>query len=92
MPQPLTPKKLKQFIYEDLQDLELTAKKKKRERCPFHHRGLECKLSQEIPKVTNRFGLGVQNGAGQRLTVLTREYTGHSKHPFPTTQGMDIIK
>ena len=28
-----------------------------------------------------KFGLGVQNEAGQRLTVLPRERTGHSK-PF----------
>ena len=42
--------------------------------------------SQEIPGVTCEFGLGVQNEAGQRLTVLPRELTGHSKHPLPTTQ------
>ena len=42
--------------------------------------------SQEIPRVTGKFSLGVQNEAGQRLTVLTRECTGHSKHPLPTTQ------
>ena len=31
--------------------------------------------------------LGVQNEAGQRLNrVLSRERTGHSKHPLPTTQ------
>ena len=41
---------------------------------------------QEIPGVTGKFGLGVQNKAGQRITVLPRECTGHSKHPFPTTQ------
>ena len=41
--------------------------------------------SQEIPGVTGKFGLGVQNEAGQRLTVLPRECTGHSKHPLPTT-------
>ena len=29
--------------------------------------------SQEIPRVTSKFGLGVQNEAGQRLTVLPRE-------------------
>ena len=29
-------------------------------RCPFHYRGLQCKLgSQEIPGVTGKFGLGV---------------------------------
>ena len=35
-------------------------------------------------------GLGVQNEAGQRLTVLPRECNGHSKHPLPTTQGMTV--
>ena len=42
--------------------------------------------SQEIPGVTGKFGFGVQNEAGQRLTVLPRERAGHSKHPLPTTQ------
>ena len=36
-------------------------------------------VSQKIPGVTGRLGLGVQNEAGQRLTVLPRECTGHSK-------------
>ena len=44
----------------------------------------------EIPRVTGKFGLGVQNEAGQRLTVLSRENTDHSKHPFPTTQKMTL--
>ena len=52
--------------------------------------------SQEIPGVTGKFGLGVQNGAGQRPTVLPRECTGHSKHPLPTAQEktlhMDITR
>ena len=52
--------------------------------------------SQEIPGVTGKFGLGVQNEAGQRLTVLPREHTGHSKHPLPTIQEktlhMDITR
>ena len=52
--------------------------------------------SQETPGVTGKFGLGVQNEAGQRLTVLPRECTGHSKHPLPTTQEktlhMDITR
>jgi len=54
-----------EWLCEDLQDLlELTPKK-----MAFHHRGLECKSrSQDIPGVTGRFGLGVQNEAGQRLT------------------------
>ena len=39
--------------------------------------------SQEIPGVTVRFGFGVQNEPEQRLTVLSRERSGHSKHPLP---------
>ena len=51
---------------------------------------------QEIPGVTGKFGLGVQNEARQRLTKFLRECTGHSKHPLPTTQEaalhMDITR
>ena len=61
---------IKQFC-EDLQYLlELTH----RNRCPFHYRGLECKVgSQEVPGVTGKFGVGVQNEAGQRLTEFCQE-------------------
>ena len=48
--------------------------------------------SQEIPGITDKFGLGVQNEAGQRLTVLPRERTDHSKHPLPTTQETTLHK
>ena len=44
---------------------------------------------QEVKKyleLMGKFGLEVQNEAGQRLTVLPREGTGHSKQPLPTTQ------
>ena len=63
--------------------------------CLFHYRGLKGKIgSQETPGVTGKFGLGVQNKAGQRLTkrVLSRE----REHPLPTTQEktlhMDITR
>jgi len=73
-----------EWFYNDLQDfLELTSPKD----VLFITRDWNAKGgSQEIPGVTGKFGLGVQNEAGQRLTVLPREYTGHSKHPLPTTQ------
>jgi len=73
-----------ELFYEDLQDLlELTPKKD----VLFIIGDWNAKVgSQEIPGVTGRFGLGVQNKAGQRLRVLPRERTGHSKHPLPTTQ------
>ena len=45
---------------------------------------------QEIPGVTGKFGLGVQNEAGQRLTILSRWRTGHSKHSLLTTQEKTI--
>ena len=58
-----------EWFYEDLKDL-LTPKKG----CPFHYRRLECKSeSQEIPGVTGKFGTGVQNKAGQRLTEFCQE-------------------
>ena len=37
--------------------------------------------SQEIPRVTGKFGLGVKTEAGQRLTVFSREHNGRTK-PF----------
>ena len=52
-----------EWFYEDLQDLlELTNTQK---RCPFHYRGQVG--IQETPGVTGKFGLGVQNEAGQKL-------------------------
>ena len=83
-----------EWFYEDLQDLlELTPT----EDVLFIIGDWSAKVrNQEIPGVMSKFGLGVQNEAGQRLTVLQREYTGHSKHPLPTTQEktlhMDITR
>ena len=43
-------------------------------RCGFHSRGLECKVGgQEIPGVTGKFGLEVQNESGQRLIEYCQE-------------------
>ena len=43
----------------------------------FHHRGLACKSrkSKEIPGVTVKLGLGVQNEAGHRLPEFCQENT-----------------
>ena len=82
-------------FYKDLQDLlELTLK----EDVLFIIGDWNAKVgSQETLGVTGKFGLGVQNEAGQRLIrVLPREHIGHSKHPLPTTQEktlhMDITR
>ena len=76
------------WFCDDLQDLlELTPKKY----VVFIIRDWNAKVgSQEILGVTGKFGLGIQNEAGQRLTVLSREYIGHSKHTLPTTLEMTL--
>ena len=58
-------------FYEDLQDLlELTPKKD----VLFIIGGWNAKVgSQEIPGVTGKFGLGVRNEAGQRITEFCQE-------------------
>ena len=74
-----------EWFYEDLQDLlDLTPKKD----VLFIIGDWNAEVrSQEIPGVTGKFGLELQNEAGQRLTrVLPREHTGHSKDSLPTTQ------
>ena len=75
--------------YEDLQDLlKLTPPKV----VLFTIGDLNAKIeSQEIPGVTGKFGLGVQNEAGAKAHRVLP-----SKHPLPTTQEktlhMDITR
>ena len=74
MPQPVMLKKLKfERFYEDLQDLlELTPKKD----VLFIIGDWNAKVgSQEIPGVTGKFVLEVQNEAGQTLIEFCQEYT-----------------
>ena len=78
-----------EWFYEDLQDLlELIPKKD----VLFIIGDWNAKVgSQEIPGLTGKFGLAVQNEAGQRLiTVFTRECSNHSKYPLPTAQEMTL--
>ena len=60
-----------EWCYEDLQDLlELRCKKD----VLFTIGDWNAKVgSQETPRVTGRFGLGVQNEAGKRLTEFCQE-------------------
>ena len=70
MPQPLMPKKLKLNGSMMTYLLELTRKKD----VPFIIGDWNTKVrSQEIPGVTGKFGLGVQNEAEQRLRELCQE-------------------
>ena len=59
-------------FYEDLQDLERTSKKD----VIFTIGDWNAKVgSQETPGITGKFGLGVQNEAGQRLIEFCQENT-----------------
>ena len=60
-----------EWLYEDLQDLlELTPKKD----VLFIIQDWNEKVgSQELPGVTGKFGLGIQNEAGQRVTEFCQE-------------------
>ena len=83
-----------EWSYENLQDLlELTPQKD----VLFIIGVWNAKVgSQETPGVTGKVGFGMQNETWQRLRVLPRKCTGHSKHPLPTTQKktlyMDITR
>ena len=69
-----TTERLHFHFHEDLQELlELTPKKKD---FLFITGGWNAKVgSQEIPGVTGKFGLGVQNEAGQRLAEFCQKNT-----------------
>ena len=71
MPQPVTLKKLKlNGSMKTYKPFRANTQK----RCPFHYRGLECKSRKSRkPGVTGKFGLGIQNEAGQRLIEFFQE-------------------
>ena len=67
-------------------------------RCPFQYRGLECKSRKSRNTWSNReiWPWSTEWSRAKANRVLPRECTGHSKHPFPTTQEktlhMDITR
>ena len=93
MPQPVMLKKLKlngsMKTYKTSRTNTEKNKKQKNKTVLFTIGDWNAKVgSQEMPEVTGKFGLGVQNEARQR--VLSREHAGHSKHPLPITQEMTL--
>ena len=77
-----------EWFYEDLQDLlELTQKS-----CPFHYRELECKIRKPRDTWSNRraWPWSTKRSREKVNRVLSRERTGHSQHPPPTTQEMTL--
>ena len=67
-------------------------------RCPLHYRELECKSRKSRDTWGNRqiWPWSTEWSRAKANTVLPREFTGHSKHPLPTTQEktlhMDITR
>ena len=67
-------------------------------RCPFHHRGLECKSRKSRDTWSKRqiWPWSTEWSRAKANRVFPRELTGHSKQPVPTTQEktlhMDITR
>ena len=83
-----------EWFYEDLQDpLELTPKKDVLFIIGDYNANVE---SQETPGVTGKFGLGIQNEAGQRLIEFCQDNALVIANTLPTTQEktlhMDITR
>ena len=78
-----------EWFYEDLQDFYNYHPKK----ISFHYRGLECKSMKSSDTLSKR---QIWPWSTKWSRAREREHTGHSKHPFPTTQEMtlhmDIIR
>ena len=69
-----------------------------KKRCPFHYMGLECISKKSRNTWSNRqiWPWSTEWSRAKANRVLPREYTGHSKHPLPTTEEktlhMDITR
>ena len=69
-----------------------------KKRCPFHHRGLECKSRKSRDTWSNRqvWSWSTKWSRAKANRVLPRECTGHNKHLLPTAQEktlhMDITR
>ena len=76
-------------FYEHLQDLLRCNTKKI---CPFHYRRLECKSRKSRNTWNNRqiWPWSTEWSRAKANRVLTRECTGHSKHPLLTTQEKTV--
>ena len=97
-----------EWVHDNLQDLlELTPKKTKKEKnkqkknnnnkkqtpgCPFHRRGLECKISKSRDTWSNRqvWPCSTKWSRAKAKRVLQREHTGHSKYSLPTIQELTL--
>ena len=61
------------------------------QKCPFHHRGLGCKSRKSRDTWSNRqIGPWSTKWSRAKAKSFARECTGHSKHPFSTTQDKTL--
>ena len=65
---------------------------KTKKRCPFHHRGLECKSGKSRDTWNNRqiWPWSTEWSRAKANRLLPRERTDHRKHTLPTTQEMTL--
>ena len=90
MPQTVILKKIVEWLYEELQDLLGLSSTKD---VLFFIGDWNAKVrSQEIPGVTGKFGFGVQNEAGQRLTEFCQENALVIANTPSKTLHMDITR
>ena len=69
-----------------------TSRTHTKKRCPFHHRGLECKSGMSRDSWNNRqvWPWSTKWSRAKVNKVLPREHIDHSKHSLPTTQEMTL--
>ena len=96
MPQPVMLKKLK--LNGSMKTYKRPFRTNTQKRCPFHYRGLEWKSRNSRNTWSNRqiWPWNTEWSRAKTNRVLPRKYTGHNKHPLPTTQEktlhMDITR
>ena len=92
MPQPLMLKKLKLNSSMKTHRPFRTNIKKKKKRCHFHHRGLECKSRNSRDTWSNRkvWSQSTKWRRAKANRFWPGECTGCRKHPLPTTQEMTL--
>ena len=88
MPQPVMSKKMRLSSVKTYKTTRTNTPK----RCPFHHRGLDCKSRKSRDTWSNRqvWPWTTKWSRAKANRVLPREETGHSKHLLPTTQEMTL--
>ena len=82
-----------EWFHEDLRPCRTNTKKTpQKQKSPFHYRWLECKSSKLRNTWNNRkiWTWSTESSRAKANGVLPREFSGHSKHPFPTTQEVTL--